>query len=73
MQSNGANLVRLATHLVGAYVANNRIPRSELPMLIGSVHNAFARLLNPAPQQMNGASTAFDRRGSKNGGGSRRR
>lgn len=77
MHSNGEHLVRLATHLVGAYVANNRIPRSQLPTLIDSVHGAFARLLVQPAQQpaqtLNGASRAGAANRAAMNGAKRRR
>jgi predicted transcriptional regulator len=38
--------VELVADIVSAYTANNSIPPSELPSLIGSVHAALTRLVN---------------------------
>ena len=44
------NFLELAADIVAAYVSNNSIPVSELPSLIGGVHNALAGLSNGAAQ-----------------------
>ncbi|MFC4171243.1 MucR family transcriptional regulator [Microvirga sp. GCM10011540] len=41
------NLVELTADIVSAYVQSNAIPANELPSLIGTVHQALARLAAP--------------------------
>lgn len=36
-----ADLVGLTAEIVSAYVSNNPVPASELPLLIGQVHAAL--------------------------------
>ena len=44
------NRVGLAAKIVSAFVANNSLPKADLPTLIGEVHAAFLRLSGePAP------------------------
>lgn len=38
------NRVGLAAKIVSAFVANNSLPKNDLPTLIGEVHAAFVRL-----------------------------
>ena len=40
--------VELAAKIVAAFVANNSLPKNDLPALIGEVHAAFARLSGEA-------------------------
>ncbi|GEP05604.1 MucR family transcriptional regulator [Methylobacterium oxalidis] len=49
-QGSETGSIQLAADLVSAYVSNNRIPLSELPLLIASVHAAVNGLRNGAPQ-----------------------
>jgi len=53
VQSDGqADLVALTADIVSAYVSNNRVPPSEMPALLTSVHAAVAGLGNaPAAEE----------------------
>src|SRR5262245_49354784 len=48
---NDTNSVKLASDIVAAYVANNSVPRAELPTLITEVHAAIGRLRNGFGQE----------------------
>jgi predicted transcriptional regulator len=39
-----SNYIELAADIVSAYVSNNSVPSSDLPSLIGDVHNALIRV-----------------------------
>jgi predicted transcriptional regulator len=41
-------LLKLSAEIIAAFVLNNTVPIGELPALITSVHDAVARLGNPA-------------------------
>jgi predicted transcriptional regulator len=43
-QPNTPNYIELAADLVSAFVSNNPVPASELPALIGSVHQALTKV-----------------------------
>jgi predicted transcriptional regulator len=43
-QSTGSDYVELSADIVSAYVSKNAIPVSELPALIGTVHQALRRV-----------------------------
>lgn len=45
------NWIGLTTALVSAYIANNRVPLSELPALITGIHASLTGLANPLPEQ----------------------
>ena len=40
------NVVEMAAEIVSAYVRNNSVPVSELPMLLQSVHDSLGNILN---------------------------
>lgn len=40
------NVVEMAAEIVSAYVRNNSVPVSELPMLLQSVHDSLGSILN---------------------------
>lgn len=42
--SSSTNYVELAADIVSAYVSNNSVASSELPALIGDIHNALVRV-----------------------------
>lgn len=42
------NVVEMAAEIVSAYVRNNSVPVSELPMLLQSVHDSLGSILNGA-------------------------
>jgi len=44
----GADLIDLTADIVSAYVSNNSVASSELPRLIGEVHQALAKTTNGA-------------------------
>ena len=48
---NTTNHLELAADIVSAFVSNNSVPATELPTLIGSVHQALNALANGAAQQ----------------------
>jgi len=48
---NDTDSVKLASDIVAAYVANNSVPRAELPTLIAEVHAAIGRLRNGVAQE----------------------
>lgn len=43
-------LIALTAEIVAAHVSNNSVAVSDLPVLIGNVHQALAGLGGPAPQ-----------------------
>jgi len=43
-----SGLAAIATGIVSAYVANNHVPASDLPLLFQAVHGALAALTAPA-------------------------
>ena len=43
--------IALASEIVSAFVANNSVPVSDLPILIASVHATLSSLDNPAPTE----------------------
>jgi predicted transcriptional regulator len=45
-----ANFIGLAAEIVSAYVSNNAVAATELPILIRSIHDALMRLGNDAPE-----------------------
>jgi predicted transcriptional regulator len=49
------NSIELAADLVSAFVSNNSVPASELPALIGHVHDALTKVASgstrPAPEE----------------------
>src|SRR4051812_31574407 len=49
------NTIELAADLVSAFVSNNSVPASELPALIGHVHDALTKVASgstrPAPEE----------------------
>ena len=45
-----ANFIGLAAEIVSAYVSNNAVAATELPILIRSIHDALVRLGNDAPE-----------------------
>lgn len=47
MAKNSDELVSLAADIVSAYVANNSVPATDLPGLIGSTHGALLALASP--------------------------
>lgn len=49
-QGSETGSIQLVADLVSAYVSNNRIPRAELPVLIGNVHAALNGITSCAPQ-----------------------
>src|SRR3954451_21109011 len=48
---NTPNYIELAADIVSAFVSNNSVPVSELPALIGSVHEALNRIASDSTQQ----------------------
>src|SRR4051812_37619193 len=50
-QQTPPNYIELAADLVSAFVSNNSIQASELPALIGSVHQALTRMASGSSQQ----------------------
>ena len=48
---NTTNHLALAADIVSAFVSNNSLPATELPALIGNVHQALNTLGNGAAQQ----------------------
>lgn len=42
--SSNSNFIELAADIVSAYVSNNSVAASDLPSLIGDVHNALLRV-----------------------------
>ncbi|TXM66509.1 MucR family transcriptional regulator [Methylobacterium sp. WL12] len=55
-QAQTPETLALASEIVAAYVANNSIPASELPKLIGSVHTALVGLYGGTAAESDGAS-----------------
>jgi predicted transcriptional regulator len=55
-QPAGADLIDLAAEIVSAYVSNNSVPASDLPMLIAEVHRALSNTrtgkTEPAPEPL---------------------
>ena len=45
-----ANFIGLAAEIVSAYVSNNAVAATELPILIRSIHDALMRLGNDVPE-----------------------
>jgi predicted transcriptional regulator len=45
------NTLELAAEIVSAFVSNNSVPASELPALIGSVHQALTQVASGSTQQ----------------------
>ena len=43
-QQNTPNYIELAAEIVSAFVANNSVPATELPALIGNVHDALNKI-----------------------------
>src|SRR3954451_20646529 len=43
-QQNTPNYIELAAEIVSAFVANNSVPATELPALIGNVHDALSKI-----------------------------
>jgi predicted transcriptional regulator len=48
---NTPTYIALAADIVSAFVSNNSVPVSELPVLIGSVHEALNRVASGSTQQ----------------------
>jgi predicted transcriptional regulator len=48
---NMPNTIELAADIVSAFVSNNSIPVTELPALIGSVHEALNRVAGSSTEQ----------------------
>lgn len=49
--TNDTDVVALASDIVAAYVANNSVPRTELPPLIADIHAAIERLRKGVAQE----------------------
>src|SRR3954454_6644345 len=45
------NTIELAADIVSAFVSNNSVPATELPALIGSVHEALNRVAGSSTEQ----------------------
>lgn len=45
-EMTGSNYIELAADIVSAYVSNNSVTATDLPSLIGDVHNALLRVSN---------------------------
>lgn len=50
-ENNTVNYVELAADIVSAFVTNNSVPTSDLPVLIASVHAALERIGSGAEEQ----------------------
>src|SRR5881275_2338167 len=48
---NTPNAIELAADIVSAFVSNNSVPATELPALIGSVHEALNRVAGSSTEQ----------------------
>jgi predicted transcriptional regulator len=48
---NTPNYIELAADIVSAFVSNNSVPVTELPALIGSVHDALTKVASGSAQQ----------------------
>ncbi len=48
MTNDTPNYIELAADIVSAFVSNNSVPASELPVLIANVHGALQNVANPA-------------------------
>src|SRR5215207_708343 len=48
---NNPNTIELAADIVSAFVSNNSVPVTELPALIGSVHDALNQVAHGSTQQ----------------------
>ncbi len=48
---NTPNTIELAAEIVSAFVSNNSVPVTELPALIGNVHEALNRVASGSTQQ----------------------
>jgi predicted transcriptional regulator len=48
---NTPNTIELAADIVSAFVSNNSVPVTELPALIGSVHEALNRVAGSSTEQ----------------------
>ena len=48
---NPPNYIELAADIVSAFVSNNSVPVTELPALIGSVHDALTKVASGSAQQ----------------------
>src|SRR3954467_13324293 len=48
---NTPNYIELAADIVSAFVSNNSVPATELPALIGSVHEALTRVAGSSTEQ----------------------
>src|SRR5215210_7842249 len=48
---NNPNTIELAADIVSAFVSNNSVPVTDLPALIGSVHEALNQVANGSAQQ----------------------
>src|SRR5215203_705038 len=48
---NTPNYIELAADIVSAFVSNNSVPSTELPALIGSVHDALTKVASGSTQQ----------------------
>ena len=48
---NTPNTIELAADIVSAFVSNNSVPATELPALIGSVHEALNRVASGSTEQ----------------------
>ena len=44
--SNKADLVELTAEIISAYVSNNTVVASDLPSIIGDVHEALSKATN---------------------------
>ena len=49
------SFVEQAADIVSAYVSNNSVPISELPVLLAGVHAALAKLVTPTPAAVEAA------------------
>src|SRR5215213_2754769 len=47
---NTPNTIELAAEIVSAFVSNNAVPVSELPALIGQVHDALTKVMTGSAQ-----------------------
>ena len=46
-----SNYLQLAADIVSAFVSNNSVPATDLPALIGNIHDALNRVASGSPQQ----------------------
>src|SRR4051812_12545875 len=51
-QQDTPNYIELAAEIVSAFVANNSVPATELPALIGNIHDALNKIAGGSAQKV---------------------